>query len=710
MRAWAERCEADVAWIALDEADADVRAFAAYLDAAFRQAIPEFGRSVLELLEGGRAEADTCARALTNELLTATEERERDVVLFLDDFHTVQGHEGVRDLVAGLLRALPPRAHLAIASRFPLDFSPIVKLRAAGSAIDFTQNDLRFTPSEAAQLLASDRSERTPLQRDVLDSLVRRADGWAMALRLSLQAAPGLRGAAPAGGDSEHSLFAYLADEVLRAQPPEIRALLLGCAVPKTLDARTLERVMGVENGASALESLVARNLYLEPMAPRTYRFHHLFRDFLIATLRREEPERLHHLKLRYARLLEESGDLTGAVTQYMEAGDFASAADHVGDALIALKYGDNVDRIAAIFADLPDALKLERPFLLQLEATVRRRRRDFEGAAEAYERAARGALALQDFATACACTIERGMLAGDLRAGGHGRFEKSIELFAEALRYAERCGQKRDAYVKAASITMGLALAAQFDYEAAKPYLAEAERLQRAAATQRSDVMTTIATIDGWQGEWHRALEHAELAEDLLRSHGGRRLSDRARAESPSQSALLSVRRSAPRAGAGGGRGRVGALLQRTRRSARRVRRARTREPRATRSERRPGARSARRSDAPPAAVAEQRDPLRNSRRTLRDLHSDQPARRCAARVGGGARLRAEQPRSARAGAGDVLRRTLPFGLGRAPRSCRTLRRRVRAVRAASRQVLHAARRDRGLRRARAPQPARTG
>ncbi len=522
LRVWAERCEVDAAWITLDEADCEVRSFAAYLDAAFRQAIPEFGRSVLELLEAGRTEPDAFARALANELLTVTEERERDVVLFLDDFHTVLAHTGVREAVAGLLRALPPRAHLAIASRFPLAFSPIVKLRAAERAVDFTQNDLRFTPEEAAQLLASDVSERTPLQRDVLEALVRRADGWAMALRLSLQVAAGLLGDAPAVSDSEHSLFAYLADEVLRAQPAEIRDLLLGCAVPKMLDARTLERVVGVEDGAAALELLLARNLYLEPMGARAYRFHYLFREFLIATLRTEQPERLRVLKLRCARMLEEDGDLTGAVTQYMEAGDFASAADHVGDALIALKYGDNVDRIATILSDLPDALKRERPFLLQLEATVRRRRRDFSGAAEVYERAARYALELQDFATACACTIERGMLAGDLRAGGHGRFEKSIGLFAEALRYAERCGGKRDTYVKSASVAMGLALAAQFDYEAAKPYLGTAENLQRAAASQRSDVMTTIATIDGWQGEWHRVLEHAELAEDLLRSSGG--------------------------------------------------------------------------------------------------------------------------------------------------------------------------------------------
>ena len=112
LRVWAESCRADAAWVTLDEADCDVRSFAAYLDAAFRQAIPEFGRSVLDLLSEGRVEAEAFARAFANELLTASEERERDIVLFLDDFHTVQMHQGVRETVAGLLRTLPPRAVL----------------------------------------------------------------------------------------------------------------------------------------------------------------------------------------------------------------------------------------------------------------------------------------------------------------------------------------------------------------------------------------------------------------------------------------------------------------------------------------------------------------------------------------------------------------------------------------------------------------------
>jgi LuxR family maltose regulon positive regulatory protein len=529
LRAWAERCarDADTAWLALDDGAADVRAFAAGLDAALRRALGDLGRSVPALLDDRCAEPSAFARAIADELLGATEERERDVVLFLDDFQEVQAHPGVRELVSRLLRALPPRAHLVVASRLPLEFSPIVKLRAEGHVADLTQNELRFTSEEARALLESAGLET--VEAEALDALVQRADGWAMALRLSAQAAPAL-GAKPSrlAAAALRPLFAYLADEVLHAQPPEVRARLLDCAVPRTLDARTLERVLDLPDGRAQIETFLARNLYLEPDGTDTYRFQHLFREFLLETLAREAPDRLREVRIRYARALEERGDGMGAVAQYLEAGDFLSVINHVAQVQFAIKYGEDAERIAVLLRQIPDELKCRHPRLLQFEATAKRRLLDLKGAAATFARARARALELEDFATACVCTLEEGMLADDLRAGGHGTFEASVQLFSEALRYAERCGPKAPIYVKLASLALGLAYAAQFEYERAKPLLARAEALQRASAT-RSDVITTIAIIHGWQGEWQRALEYAELSEDFLRTSGGDQLIGRA-------------------------------------------------------------------------------------------------------------------------------------------------------------------------------------
>jgi ATP/maltotriose-dependent transcriptional regulator MalT len=467
-------------------------------------------------------------RALAATLVHATEERERRLVVFLDDFHTVVQDAGVRELVGALLRGLPPRAHLVFASRAWLDFSPLVKWRAERLVADFTQDDLRFTSDEAAALMTDcglDVGDESSLA-----ALLERTEGWAMALRLSTQGTQAARGAAVCFDDgSQRSLFAYLAEEVLRALPAALRTELLECSIFRTLEAGTIARVLGTADGRATLERFIERNLYVEPLGEGRYRFHQLFRTFLLETFARENVERLRELQRRYARDLEERGELVAAVEQYLEAGDFGSAADHVTHAGFAIRYGAAGERVASLLRAIPDELKRERPRLLQFEASALRRARDFAGAARAYARARACALELGEYGTACVCAVEEGMLADDLRFGGHGTFERSVALFEDALRYAERTGERRPTYLKMASLAMGLVRAARFEYDLAAPYLADAERLQKAAPAQRSDILTTIAEIWGWQGLWQRALESAELAEDLLRSGDGAYLEARA-------------------------------------------------------------------------------------------------------------------------------------------------------------------------------------
>jgi len=527
LRAWAERLAVStaVAWVALDDRAGDPGVLATLLDTALARAGASLGEA-LRLPAGSAAPApESLARALLDEIVGTTEERGRDVAIFLDDFHIVASSAGVRNLVGLIVRGLPPRAHIVIASRFALAFAPLVGLRAERLVADFSQDDLRFTREEALALFddagvrASDPSE--------IASVLTRTDGWAMALRLSTQ---GHRDSTFAWTPaSQRSLFAYLADEVLRVQSSAVRTLLLDCAVVSVLDPNTLAHVLDVADGGALVERLRALDCYLESSGADTVRFHHLFREFLIATFAAEQPERLRALRRRYARYLENRGDLMGAVIAYLEAGDYISAADHVAHVQFAIRYGDDTERIATIFERIPVDLKRERPRLLQLEATARKRLSDIAGAQRSFAQACAFALDLAAYGTATVCAIEEAMLADDLRDGGHGEFKRSLALCTQALDYAKRTGEKRATYVKMASLALGLVHAARFEYTLARPYLADAERLQRSSPTQRSDILTTIAEIEGWQGRWQRALESAELAEDLFRDGDGDYLCGRA-------------------------------------------------------------------------------------------------------------------------------------------------------------------------------------
>ena len=74
-----------------------------------------------------------------------------DVCLVFDDLHEVPDGSSGAELLAELVRALPPHAHLVLAGRRPPPV-PLTRLRAAGQVVDVGVADLAFTDAEATGL------------------------------------------------------------------------------------------------------------------------------------------------------------------------------------------------------------------------------------------------------------------------------------------------------------------------------------------------------------------------------------------------------------------------------------------------------------------------------------------------------------------------------------------------------------------------------
>ena len=71
-------------------------------------------------------------------------------MLVLDDYHVLDARP-VDDALAFLVEHLPPQLHLVIATREDPAL-PLARLRARGQLTELRGADLRFTPSEAADV------------------------------------------------------------------------------------------------------------------------------------------------------------------------------------------------------------------------------------------------------------------------------------------------------------------------------------------------------------------------------------------------------------------------------------------------------------------------------------------------------------------------------------------------------------------------------
>src|SRR5438132_4156479 len=78
------------AWLSLDESDNDPASFWTYLIVALQTVAPEVGADALALLQAPRPPPiETILATVLNELSAIS----RDVVLVLDDFHSVDAHD-----------------------------------------------------------------------------------------------------------------------------------------------------------------------------------------------------------------------------------------------------------------------------------------------------------------------------------------------------------------------------------------------------------------------------------------------------------------------------------------------------------------------------------------------------------------------------------------------------------------------------------------
>jgi LuxR family transcriptional regulator, maltose regulon positive regulatory protein len=322
---WARRGQRPVAWLSLDEADNDPVRFWRHAAAALDGACPGVASPVAGLLQGQQsASLQAVAATLVNQLAGVAD----TVVLVLDDYHLIQA-QSVHQSLGFLLEHLPASLRLVVASRAdpPL---PLARLRARGQLAELRERDLRFTPTEAAELLRT--AVGLELPEAAVAALGDRTEGWVAGLQLaalSLQGRSDITEFVEGFSGTHRFVLDYLTQEVLDRQPEPLRAFLLETSVLGRLSGPLCKAVTGRSDSQALLEQVERANLFLVPLdeVRGWWRYHHLFADLLRARLAREQPERLPELHHAAAAWSEQHGLVDDAVRHALAAGDAVWAA-----------------------------------------------------------------------------------------------------------------------------------------------------------------------------------------------------------------------------------------------------------------------------------------------------------------------------------------------------------------------------------------------
>lgn len=258
--------------------------------------------------------------------------RERPAVLVIDAGDAIP--TAVATALDVLLRHAGDRLRIVLAVREdpPL---PLYRYRVARTLTEVRAPDLAFSADEARELLLG---QGLRLPEPALELLVAKTEGWAAGLVLAGMALADRDDVAAAAADiagDTATIADYLIAEVLDAQPPAARQLLLETSVVAVLRPGLAESLAG-PHASRALSFLVHGNAFIEPVAshPGSFRYHPLFRELLQAQLAFEEPDRVPVLHSAAAAWLAAHGELDEAVEQAVAAGQWAAATRYVVEAL----------------------------------------------------------------------------------------------------------------------------------------------------------------------------------------------------------------------------------------------------------------------------------------------------------------------------------------------------------------------------------------
>ncbi len=357
-----------VAWVSLDEGDRRAETFWTYVLTSLDRALPGSGAAALTLLESGQAPLEVVLTAVVNELSV----HPGDLTVVLDDYHRADGVD-VATGMTFLVEHLPPQLRLVIGTRADPGL-PLSRLRAGGDLVEIRAADLRFTEDEVARYLRDVHGLR--LSAGDLAALSSRTEGWVAALQL---AALSLRGRDDASafiagfaGDDRYVLD-YLADEVLAAQPDDVRRFLLDTSVLERLSGSLCAAVSPSHedgharvHGQAMLEHLERANLFVVALDDRRtwFRYHHLFGDVLRAHLLHERPDEVPELHARASRWYEQDGQTEEAVRHALAAGRADTAADLAERALPRLGR-ERREHVVRGWAEVfPDEVVASRPVL----------------------------------------------------------------------------------------------------------------------------------------------------------------------------------------------------------------------------------------------------------------------------------------------------------------------------------------------------------
>lgn len=351
---WLAQAGRKAVWIGLDAYDNGLSVFYKLLATGIFSTQPD-NESMARILRAPAFSASPVEHSVA--MLSEFLPEERRFALVLDDMHLITNEEILRSLP--IVRGRLPHSFVVLVLTRKAPDERILEMERSGRAAIITPEQLRFTKEETQDFFHSMGRFLTP---DELSGAHLYTDGWPMGVNAIAQS--GLVGQSQGGQALEY----YIQKQIWDSWDPPLRDFCLRTSVLNEMPVELVRRLTGREDSQELLDRLCAENAFVSHLGGGTYRYHHLFQDFLRAQRRRRMPQAEPELFKICARYYSEEQNHLLSLRYWLKSGDYKGIGPYFYSYVFDESnrvMTENIEYFASFFEGFPEEAFREYPALL---------------------------------------------------------------------------------------------------------------------------------------------------------------------------------------------------------------------------------------------------------------------------------------------------------------------------------------------------------
>lgn len=349
-----------VLWYQFDQLDRDPATFFYYLGLAFQKISAQRKKKLPLLTFEYLAGLPAFSRQYFAKLFVGLP---TPCAIVFDNYHELDDQSPLHELLKNCLTLAPNSIQFFFLSRKSPP-APLTRLWADHSIKIIGRNEMRFTREESCRLIR----QSTEMPLEYADALHGKTEGWVAGLVLLMESQELKTGGRIDGSTVSPAVFNYFAAEVLTQFNDEIVEFLLATALLSDISIPAAAELTGRLDAEEILESFVFNNLFTERIAGAlgTFRYHPLFRDFLLSHLKTAlNSEKLALLRKTAIQILLAEGRIEEAVRLQRSVEDWPGLVGVICQAAQTLISQGRIRTLLDWIDSIPVELREQHPWLL---------------------------------------------------------------------------------------------------------------------------------------------------------------------------------------------------------------------------------------------------------------------------------------------------------------------------------------------------------